>query len=102
MVKVFAYAMVAALASAAPVWAQNAGEPGAIGSTGSLSGHNTPGSGVDSRPGYNGEGAYDERRPGMVEGRSAAPDSYSPDRRGSGDINEQERQGDRNGPDMGR
>lgn len=66
MVKIFAVAMVAALASAAPVWAQNAGEPGAVGSTGTLSGHNTPGGGVNTRTGQD----------GMTEGRGAAQDQY--------------------------
>lgn len=116
MVKVLAIAMVAAMASAAPAFAQSAGAPGAIGSTGGLSGHNTPGGGVNAQRAYPDDGGgyapYGERRsyqPGLIEGRAGAPDADGPAynsgdhrMRNSGNINENNYMGDRNGPDNGR
>jgi len=112
MRKILAISMVAALAATVPAMAQNAGSPGAVGSVGGASGHNTPGGGVDQQRAYpdNGYTPYGyDRQPGMIEGRAAAPDYVDPEyaprahgNRGSGNINADERMGDRNGTDAGR
>ncbi len=52
MKPILALAATAAIALSAPAFAQTGGAPGAIGSTGGLSGSNTPGSGQDSQRVY--------------------------------------------------
>ena len=49
MKSIFACALLAGLAFALPAAAQVEGTPGAIGTTDAMSGHNTPGSGVNMR-----------------------------------------------------
>ena len=71
---IFAFAMAAGLAFSLPAFAQDAGSPGAVGTGGSLTGSNPPGSATTDMKET--DGAY--RIAPMVEERAAAPDGTTP------------------------
>lgn len=78
---VLALATLAIMAISAPVFAQSAGAPGATGDTGSLSGSNPPGGGVDkSMKATPSGGMRNGGATKMDEGRAAAPEGPAGDK----------------------
>ncbi len=78
MKSIFAITTVALMAISAPAFAQSAGSTGATGDAGPLTGHNTPGSGVDKGMTAAPSGAM--RKDGMQEGRAVSRDAPAGDK----------------------